>query len=106
MVEFSRSWVSASAILAVAFTVAPALAESAKPVDFAKYFRSSANISAIAAALSLIEPCKKKPEITESAKGGRIRLSFTCPDPEATAVIEFRDFGDGVLVPDRFYIAG
>jgi hypothetical protein len=82
---------------------------AAAEIDWQKYIQSSANVSAIAAAVAFVDGCSKNLDIEESSSDGKVRLSFTCDgkeDEEGTAVIEFESFGDGPLMPKKFEFAG
>lgn len=82
---------------------------AAAEIDWQKYMQSSANVSAIAAAVAWVDDCSKKLKIEESISGRRVRLSFTCSGIEnhgEHAVVEFDKIGDGGLVPKKFEFAG
>ena len=82
---------------------------AAAEIDWQKYMQSAANVSAIAAAVALVDNCSKKLEIVESITEGAIRLDFICTgseEEEATGSIEFLRFGDDGLVPQRIIFAG
>jgi len=96
-------------LLTSACIVIAASDAAADDIDWRKYMKSAAVVSSIAAAIALVDNCGKPLQIEETKDDGKIRLSFTCSgneDEEGTAVIEFDDFGDGVLVPSKFDLAG
>jgi hypothetical protein len=96
-------------ILAVAAIVASPASVFAEDIQWSKYMTSSAIVSAIASALAQVDSCSEPVAVEEQRVGGKLQLSFTCSaneDEEATSVIEFEQFGDGILVPGRFYFAG
>lgn len=77
-------------------------------VNWAKYMTLSANVSAIASALSLVDGCSKPLVVTETKEGDTVRLQFDCKaseDEEASSIVVFDVFGDTVL-PSRFEFAG
>ncbi|MGI9415696.1 MAG: hypothetical protein ACR2PM_18615 [Hyphomicrobiales bacterium] len=82
---------------------------AAADIDWHKYMQSAANVSAIAAAVAMVDDCSKKLVIEETVSEASVRLSFMCngtEDEEAAAFIEFHKFGDDVLVPKKFEFAG
>ncbi len=80
-------------------------------IDWQKYMQSSANVSAISAAVAWVDGCSKKPLLIEELKPGegKVLLTFTCDgneDERATAIIEFNSYGNGNLFPKKFDFAG
>lgn len=81
----------------------------ADEIDWQKYMNSAAVVSSIAAAIAMVSPCENPLEFSETVEGDSLRLNVNCvggEDDEATAVIEFTRYGDGLLVPEKFYFAG
>lgn len=82
---------------------------AAADIDWRKYMQSAANVSAIAAAVAMVDNCSKSLMIEETVADTTVRLSFLCngsEDEEAAAFIEFHKLGDDVLVPGKFEFAG
>jgi hypothetical protein len=82
---------------------------AAAEIKWQKYMRSSANVSAIAAAVAMVDHCSKKLGIEETISERKIRLDFICDgteDEEGTASIEFSRFGDDGLISSEFFFAG
>lgn len=95
----------------VALPLSPAVADELSAAGYQKYFRSAAVLSAAAAAAAQVGACSQPLYIQEARPdtGGLIQLSFTCDgseDEEATAIIEFREYDGGALIPERFLFAG
>ena len=94
---FWAGWVSASNEAAAA------------EIKWQKYMQSSANVSAIAAAVALVDSCSKKLIIEETISKEKIRLDFICygtKDDDATSSIEFLRVSDEYLMPKNFLFAG
>ena len=93
-------------LLCVQLVVAPA---SAAEIDWSKYMTRSAVVSAIASGMSAVENCSVPLTFSETREDGKVMLAINCfgnEDDEASSIIEFDDFGDGLLVPNRFMFAG
>ena len=81
----------------------------AADIDWRKYMQSAANVSAIAAAVAMVDGCSKKLLIEETVSDTTVRLSFLCngsEDEEAAAFIEFHKIGEDALLPGKFEFAG
>lgn len=86
--------------------VSPAQAEE---IDWSKYMTRSAVVSAIASAMSSVENCSVPLTFSETKEDGKVKLAINCfgnEEDEASSFIEFDDYGDGLLVPNRFMFAG
>ena len=82
---------------------------AAADIEWRKYMQSAANVSAIAAAVAMVDGCSKKLLIDETVSDTTVRLSFLCTgseDEEAAAFIEFHKIGDDTLLPGKFEFAG
>jgi len=82
---------------------------AAADIEWRKYMQSAANVSAIAAAVAMVDHCSKKLMIEETVSETTVRLSFLCTgseDEEAAAFIEFHKIGDDTLLPGKFEFAG
>lgn len=97
------------AVIVVAIMLASIWPAHAGEIKWSVYMQSAANVAAIASAVALVDGCSKPLKIEETVDKHKRQLAFTCPggeDEEGTAIIEFESFGDGVLVPSKFSIAG
>ena len=98
--------------LSLWFAQALATPAMADDVDWSKYMTRSAVVSAIASAMSAVENCSVPltfSESVDSTEGRKITLAINCfgkEDEEASSFIEFDDYGDGLLIPSRFFLAG
>lgn len=95
----------ATAAALVGFLATPG---NAAEVNWAKYMTLSANASAVASALALVDGCSKPLVVTETKEGDTVRLQFDCKaseDEEASSIVVFDVFGD-TLLPSRFEFAG
>ena len=86
----------------------PAFADN---FDWTEYMHSSFSIGAIAAAMSRVEHCSKKPLLIEELKDDpEVRiLVITCDgseEEEGSSIIHFRDLGTGNWQPVEFSFAG
>lgn len=82
---------------------------AAAEIKWQKYMQSSANVSAIAASVAIVDQCSKKLVIEETISPEKTRLDFICDgkeDEEGTASIEFTRLGDDGLIPSKFLFAG
>ena len=89
-------------------TFAPA---NAAEINWNEYMQSGSVVAAIAAAISLVDHCSKKPLLIEELKPSADKrvLVFTCDsteDEQASGIIHLQRFGDGPWMPDRFDFAG
>lgn len=90
-------------------TVAATTSSLAADVDFSRYFKSAAALSAVASAVSILEPCEKAIEFSEKVEGDSVTLTAVCPasDGEAITVnVEFQKDETGTLFPDSFDYGG
>jgi len=102
---------SIGALVIVAITTCGPVSVKADGIDWNDYMHSSFSVGAIAAAMSRVEHCSKKPLLIEEHKDGddKRRLVFTCDgteDEEGSSILMFERFGDGPWLPDRFSFAG
>ncbi len=84
---------------------------NAAEIDWNEYMQSASVVAAIAAAVSMVENCSKKPLLIEELKPSADKrvLVFTCDgteDEQASGIIHFKRFGDSPWMPDRFDFAG
>lgn len=83
---------------------------AAAEIKWQKYMQSSANVSAIAAAVSWVDGCSKKPLLIEELNrgDGKFTLVFTClgEKDQASGIIHFNSYGEGSLFPEKFDRAG
>jgi hypothetical protein len=85
--------------------VAATTSANAADVDFSRYFKSSAALSAVASAVSILEPCEKPVKFAETVEEATVKLKATCPasDGEAITVeLSFQHDEAGNLFPDAF----
>jgi len=81
----------------------------AADINWEKYMHSAAVVSAIAAAVALVDHCSKPLNFQEIKGDGKLTLVFNCngtEDEEAAGIIEFDIFDGGAIVPSKFSIAG
>ena len=91
--------------------VAMTISARADGINWNDYMHSAFSVGAIAAAMSRVEHCSKKPLLIEEYKDGndKRRLVFTCDgteDEEGSSIIIFERLGNGPWLPDRFSFAG
>ncbi len=85
---------------------------AAAEIKWQKYMQSSANVSAIAAAVSWVDGCSKKPLLIEELNrgDGKFTLVFTClgekDQANSSGIIHFNSYGEGSLFPEKFDRAG
>ncbi len=96
---------------ATALSVSSLAAQDTEPFDFAKYAASSATLSAIATAVSLVEPCGQPLSYTEEIieSYGVVELTVACigdGDEEAAVILRFDIQENGYLIPQSFELAG
>lgn len=80
-------------------------AAMADKVDFSRYFKSSTALSAIASALSIVEPCGKPVEFKEEVSKDAVVFSARCAatgSEPITVKINFQKDEEGNLFPDTF----
>lgn len=83
----------------------------ADDIKWRDYLQSSYVAAAIAAAISQVEHCSKKPLRIEEIKSGNNKRSlvFTCAgteDEEGSSILHLERFGDGPWRPKSFDLAG
>lgn len=91
--------------------VACAVQANAAEINWNEYMQSSSMVAAIAAAMSQVEHCSKKPLVIEEIKDGdnKRSLVFTCAgteEEEASSILHIERFGNGPWMPRRFDLAG
>lgn len=85
--------------------VAATTSSFAADVDFSRYFNSATSLSAVASAISILEPCEKPIKFSEKVETDSVTLTATCPasDGEAITVnLSFQKDESGTLFPDSF----
>ena len=104
--------VAALGIWTCAVTVLPfTSAAGAAEIRWNEYVQSSFLVSAIAAAISRVENCSKKPLLMEEISSGNDKrtLVFTCDgteDEEGSSILHIERFGDGPWLAKSFEFAG
>ncbi len=94
-----------SGVISSTVLVLVATSANAADVDYSRYFKSSAALSAVASALSILEPCEKPIAFSETTEESAVKLKATCPatDGEAITVeLSFQSDEAGNLFPDSF----
>lgn len=87
-------------ILVVATTSA-----NAADIDYSRYFKSSTALSAVASAISILEPCEKPVQFSETVEDTSVKLKATCPATDGdpiTVELSFQKDDAGNLFPDTF----
>jgi len=77
----------------------------AADVDFSRYFKSATALSAVASAVSILEPCEKPIKFSEKVENDSVTLTATCPASDADSItvnISFQKDESGTLFPDSF----
>ncbi len=106
------STIAALGILAGAVgMLTPASPASAAEIDWNEYVQSSFLVSAIAAAVSRVDDCSKKPLLIEEIRSGddKRTLVFTCQgteDEEGSSILHIERIGDGPWLARSFEFAG
>jgi hypothetical protein len=100
-----------AAVAFIAMTTCLPASSQAEEINWNDYMHSAFSIGAIAAAMSRVAHCSKKPLLIEEYKDGddKRRLVFTCDgteDEEGSSILQFERFKDGPWLPDRFSFAG
>lgn len=95
---------------AITFAVQTGQAHAAE-INWNEYMQSSYLVAAIAAAMSQVEHCSKKPLVIEEVKDGNNKRSlvFTCAgteDEETSSILHIERIGDGPWMPKSFDLAG
>lgn len=106
----SNLWHVLSSSIAVALACAGSAA-SAADADLSRYAKSSANLSAVAAAVSLVEPCEGNITFQEAVIESYqvVELTVTCDsdtDDSRTVILRFDMLEGGGLKPASFGAAG
>ncbi|MEQ8824510.1 MAG: hypothetical protein RIC14_09060 [Filomicrobium sp.] len=92
-------------LLSCALLAASLSAASAEGTDYSRYFKSSSALSAVASAVSILEPCEKPIKFEETKDGSTLKLKMTCPATEGDAIVvelTFQTDDAGNLFPDSF----
>lgn len=83
--------------------VVTASAGIAAEVDFSRYFKSSISLSAVASAVSILEPCESPIKFSEKVEAEDVTLAATCAGSDAITVkVHFQRDESGNLFPDSF----
>ena len=80
-------------------------------INWNEYMQSSFVVGAIAAAMSRVEHCSKKPLLIEEIKDGNDKrtLVFTCAgteEEEGSSILHLERFGDSLWMAKSFSFAG
>ena len=91
-------------------SIRPAASQTAD-IKWEEYMTSAFLVGAIAAAMSRVEHCSKRPILMQEFKDGddKRQLVFTCAgseDEEGSAILHLQKFGDGDWLPMAFGLAG
>ncbi|MBU2581948.1 MAG: hypothetical protein KJ622_09540 [Alphaproteobacteria bacterium] len=88
-----------------ALLVATSTSSIAADVDFSRYFKSATALSAVASAVSILEPCEKAIKFSEKVEKESVTLTAVCPASEGDAItvnVSFQKDETGTLFPDSF----
>ena len=93
---------------ALSLDIKPARAEGIK---WDEYMQSAYLVGAIAAAMSVVEHCSKKPLLMQEIRtsADKRTLVFTCAgteEEEASSILHIDKIGDGPWMPRSFSLAG
>ena len=92
------------AMICAAAVLVPA-ASWAADVDYSRYFKSSTALSAVASAISILEPCENPISYAEKVEDDSVTFSATCKSSGGEAItvnINFQRDETGELFPDTF----
>ena len=84
--------------------VVTATGATAADVDYSRYFKSATAMSAVASAISILEPCEKPIKFSEKVEEDAVTLTATCPAgaDSITVNVSFQRDETGTLFPDSF----
>ena len=94
-----------SGVFCGAALVLAATSANAADTNYARYFKSSAALSAVASAISILEPCEKPIQFSEKTEDSTVKLKATCPATDGDAItveLSFQSDEAGNLFPDSF----
>lgn len=104
----TRTLITGAPVILLALVLHGKQVEAAD-INWEKYMHSAAVVSAIAAAVALVDHCSRPLDFQEIKEDGKLTLVFNCngnEDEEAAGIIEFDVFDGGAIVPSKFSIAG
>ncbi|NNE22781.1 MAG: hypothetical protein HKN11_09245 [Rhizobiales bacterium] len=94
----------------VSLSIRPAASQTTD-IEWGEYMTSAFLVGAIAAAMSKVEHCSKKPILMQEYRQGNDKrhLVFTCngtEDEQASVILHLQKFGDTDWLPITFGLAG